>query len=302
MQATNGYLYGATSAGGANGYGTIFTITLAGALTTLYSFSNDDSANPEGLVQADPGGLVQAANGNLYATTTFGGANDQGSIFQITPAGALTTLYSFKGIDGIQPYGTLVQASDGNLFGTTQYQGSSTGDGTIFKVTPAGVLTMLHRFDGTDGAYPNGGLVQAANGDLYGTASSGGAYDWGTVFKITPAGALTTLYSFCASIDLGYCDDGQKPEAGLLKASDGNLYGITILGGANDKGSYLPNHSDRRADDRAWFRWDGWANPGAALTQDPTATSMAQRTPEPTALPAPVAARYSGFLSGLARL
>ena len=268
VQATNGYLYGATSAGGANGYGTIFTITLAGALTTLYSFSNDDSANPEGLVQADAGGLVQAANGNLYATTTFGGANDQGSIFQITPAGALTTLYSFKGIDGIQPYGTLVQASDGNLFGTTQYQGSSTGDGTIFKVTPAGVLTTLHRFDGTDGAYPNGGLVQAANGDLYGTTSSGGAYDWGTVFKITPAGALTTLYSFCASIDLGYCDDGQKPEAGLLKASDGNLYGITILGGANDKGTIFQITPTGALTTVHSFDGTDGANPGAALTQD----------------------------------
>jgi uncharacterized repeat protein (TIGR03803 family) len=268
VQATNGYLYGAASAGGANGYGTIFTITLAGALTTLYSFSNDDSANPQGLVQASPGALVQAGNGNLYGTTTYGGANDQGSIFEITPAGALTTLYSFKGADGIQPYGALVQASDGNLFGTTQYEGSSTGDGTIFKITPAGALTTLHRFDGTDGAYPNGGLVQAADGDLYGTTRSGGAYDSGTVFKITPAGALTTLYSFCASTDLGYCGDGQTPEAGLLQATDGNLYGITILGGANDKGTIFQiTPTGALATVHNFDGTDG-ANPGAVLTQD----------------------------------
>jgi uncharacterized repeat protein (TIGR03803 family) len=268
LQATNGYLYGAASAGGANGYGTIFAINLSGALTTLYSFSNDDSAEPQGLVQASPGPLVQVANGNLYGTTTYGGANDEGSIFQITPAGALTTLYSFKGMDGIQPYGALVQASDGNLFGTTQYEGSSTGDGTIFKITPAGALTTLHRFDGTDGAYPSGGLVQGTDGDLYGTTRSGGAYDFGTVFKITLAGALSTLYSFCASTDLGYCDDGATPEAGLVHATDGNLYGTTVLGGANDKGTIFQiTPTGAFASLHSFDGTDG-GHPGAALTQD----------------------------------
>jgi uncharacterized repeat protein (TIGR03803 family) len=266
VQTTNGYLYGAASAGGANGYGTIFAINLAGALKTLYSFSNDDSAAR--LVQAAPGALVQAANGNLYGTTGYGGAYEEGSIFQITPAGALTTLYSFKGMDGIQPGGALVQTSDGNLFGTTQYEGSSTGDGTIFEITPAGALTTLHRFDGADGAYPSGGLVQGADGDLYGTTVSGGAYDFGTVFKITPAGALTTLYSFCATTDLGYCADGAKPEAGLVHATDGNLYGTTILGGANDKGTIFQiTPTGAFASVHSFDGTDG-GHPGAALTQD----------------------------------
>ena len=104
-----------------------------------------------------------------------------------------------------------------------------TADGTVFKITPSGTLTTLHSFDGTDGANPYAGLVQATDGNFYGTTSSGGANGDGTVFKITPSGTLTTLYSFCSQSG---CTDGANPDAGLVQATNGNFYGTTLDGGA----------------------------------------------------------------------
>src|ERR1039457_3341095 len=156
------------------------------------------------------------------------------------PAQTLTTLFSFDGTHGQQPAGTLVQATNGDLYGTTYAGGANNGGGTVFKITPGGTLTTLYSFcsqtNCTDGAYPSAGLVQAANGDLYGTTSggwAGGANSDGTVFKITPGGTLTTLYNFCSQTN---CADGVGPEAGLVQAANGNLYGTTY-GGANSYGT-----------------------------------------------------------------
>ncbi len=199
-------------------------------MTTLYSFGGSDGSGPWA-------GLIQATDGNFYGTTTQGGAYGDGTVFKITPSGALTTLHSFAGSDGSSPYAGLIQGTDGNFYGTTYYGGAATwcygyaGCGTIFRITPSGTLTTLHSFDGGDGAWPQAGLLQANDGNFYGTALTGGATTFcygypgcGTIFKITPSGTLTTLYSFQGS-------EGAIPIGGLIQASDGKFYGTTEGGG-----------------------------------------------------------------------
>jgi uncharacterized repeat protein (TIGR03803 family) len=175
------------------------------------------------------GSLVQAANGDLYGTTYEGGANSVGTIFKLTPAGALTTLHSFDTTDGALPDGSMVLATNGDLYGTTWVGGTGTV-GTIFKITPAGVFTSLHSFDSTDGAVCSSELIQATNGDLYGATYQGGANNLGTIFKITPAGVFTSLHSFADA-------EGASPYAGLIQATDGYLYGTAYEGGANGVGT-----------------------------------------------------------------
>ncbi len=226
VQATNGKFYGTTEYGSANGdeEGTVFEITPNGTLTTLLNFDNTNGNFPYA-------GLVQDSNGDLYGTT-YGPA---GTVFKITPSGTLTTLHSFDYTDGEYPTAGLVQATNGDLYGTTSNGGE--GYGTVFKITPSGTLTTLHSFDYTDGDFsdlPAGGLVQANNGDLYGTTAYGGANLDGTVFKITPTGTFTTLYSFCSESN---CTDGKEPTAGLVQATNGDLYGTTAYGGANNGGT-----------------------------------------------------------------
>ena len=216
--------YGTTYWGGLFGQGTIFEITPAGQLTTLHSFAGGPTEGAFPIA-----GLVQV-RGNFYGTTQLGGASGLGTIFEMTPGGRLTNLYSFCSqpgcADGELPYAGLIQGANGNLYGTTLAGGTS-GAGTVFEITPAGQLTTLYKFCSqpgcTDGAAPFAGLVQA-NGNFYGTTEAGGTSGYGTVYEITPAGRLTTLYNFCS---LSGCADGFRPYAGLLLASDGNLYGTT---------------------------------------------------------------------------
>src|ERR1035437_873034 len=116
-------------------------------------------------------GLVQGSDGNFYGTTYSGGSSYNGTVFKITPAGALTTLHSFAGSEGSYPSAGVVQGSDGNFYGTTG--GSASAIGTVFKVTPAGTLTTLHSFAGSGGSYPSGRLVQGSDGNFYGTTGPG---------------------------------------------------------------------------------------------------------------------------------
>jgi uncharacterized repeat protein (TIGR03803 family) len=207
------------------------TIPSAGqTFTTLVQFDgNPDGEGPE------YGALVQGRDGNLYGTTAGGTTNSgAGTVFRMTPDGTLTTIYYFclsDCADGSTPVAGLVLGTDGNFYGTTAlggdlYCGYPYGCGTVFKITPAGVLTTLHTFIGQlDGAGPHGGLVQGLNGNFYGTTGSEGGD--GTVFKITPSGTLTTVHF------LSYPSDGLWPIAGPSLGTDGNFYGTTQGGGTS---------------------------------------------------------------------
>jgi uncharacterized repeat protein (TIGR03803 family) len=262
VQATNGDLYGTTGGGGeeTGANGTVFKITASGTLTTLYTFCSQGSYPncPDGLAPDAP--LIQTTNGEFYGTTESGGANcgnstGCGTIFRITPSGTLMGLYSFcsQGShpncpDGAGPLSALVQGANGDFYGITYGYGVGAGaNETIFKITPSGTLTTLYRFcsrpapngECTDGVYPSG-LVQATDGNFYGTTENGGTgagcpnqLGCGTVFKITPSGTLTTLYSFCSQTN---CADGSGPMTGLVQATDGNLYGTTYTGGNSNGG------------------------------------------------------------------
>jgi uncharacterized repeat protein (TIGR03803 family) len=236
VQASDGNFYGTTLQGGTNGHGTLFKITPSGTLTTLYNFCSQ-SGCADGQF---PGALVQGTDGNLYGTTGAGGAaacsGGCGTIFKITTTGTLTTLHSFDLTDGVDPDGGLIQGTDGNFYGTTYAGGANNNSncrvgtcGTVFKITPAGTLATLHSFDYTDGANPIAGLIQATDGNFYGTTGGGGnctnfGGGCGTVFKITATGTLTTLHSFDKT-------DGAFPTGRLVQDTNGTFYGTTFQGG-----------------------------------------------------------------------
>ncbi len=188
-QGPDGNFYGTTVWGGPYvkgspeglGYGTIFKLSTNGLLTTLYPFTGGvDGGWPYA-------GLVLGNDGSFYGTTFSGGRQfyGYGAIFQVTPDGTYTKLYTFAISDGANPYAGLIQGSDGNFYGTT-YAGGAMGLGTVFRVTTNGVLTTLHSFAGaTDGSKPLGSLVQANDGNFYGTAASGGAYSNGVIFRVS---------------------------------------------------------------------------------------------------------------------
>ncbi|HTS19308.1 MAG TPA: choice-of-anchor tandem repeat GloVer-containing protein [Verrucomicrobiae bacterium] len=181
VQRNKNWFYGVTQGGGPHGgQGTIFKISNTGNLKIVYSFSNGtNGANPFAALVKGPGGC-------FYGTTVLTGTNNNGTVFKISPAGKLKTLYRFTGgFDGATPEAPLALGSDGNFYGTTSSGGSS-NLGTAFRITPAGTLTTLHEFSGgTDGSLPYGGLVQGSDGSFYGTAWAGGTNGNGTVFKLT---------------------------------------------------------------------------------------------------------------------
>lgn len=222
----HGKLYGTTSEGGSSGRGTVFKVDTDGTETVVYSFGGV----PDGWYPY--AGLVRDREGNFYGTTYRGGPHYSGSVFKIDPAGTETVLYNFAGAaDGSFPVCSLLRAANGNLYGTTQYTGDFSGYGTVFEVTPSGTETVLHTFEGADGAYPQGVLIRDEQGNFYGTTAQGGAFGNGTVFKLTPAGTETVLHSFTGGAD------GWFPRAGVLRDRNGNLYGITQWGGAFNYGT-----------------------------------------------------------------
>lgn len=208
--AANGAFYGTAQANGVNGEGTVFKITSTGTFTTLYSFCSQTNCTDG----TTPVGWMVDVSGNFYGTTQSGGANGQGTVFKMTPAGTVTTVYSFCSLascaDGAEPTAGLMAGTDGNLYGLTD-GGGANGDGTAYKLTLKGVLTTLHSFDGTDGANPVGGLVQDTNGDFYGMTSGGGANGYGTVFSIaTGLKAFVTLERTSGKVgsEVGILGDG----------------------------------------------------------------------------------------------
>jgi uncharacterized repeat protein (TIGR03803 family) len=202
--------------------------SVAGAqtFTVLHGFSGA----PDG--SAPRGGLIVGTDGNFYGTTGLGGANDLGTVFRITPSGALTIVHSMTGVEATDPFGELVLGRDGNFYGTTGLGGTGVfdGKGVVYRVTPSGALTTLHVFTGPDGQFPETGLLLGADGNFYGTTTSGGATDNGTVFRISATGAFTLLHSFTGT-------DGGFPLGTLVTGADGNLYGTTANGGTANGGS-----------------------------------------------------------------
>jgi uncharacterized protein (TIGR03437 family) len=255
VQGDDGNFYGTTRSGGLSGNGTVFKLTPDGTLTALYSFMGrfDGSSPTNGLTPGADGnlygttpttifkittggtfttlydstqhpsgptqfnGLIQARDGNFYGTSS-GGA---GTVFRITPAGALLVLFTFSagGPNGAQPVNPLVQGSDGNFYGTTP--------ATVFKMTPSGTLITLNKLSA--GVTVAGPLIQATDGNFYGITSGGSA---SIVFKMIPNGTLITVYTFCAG-----CPGGSGPGSGLIQGRDGNLYGITGSGAIHNGGA-----------------------------------------------------------------
>lgn len=215
---SNGTFFGTTTGGGDRNAGIIFSISLAGQLSNLWSFSDNSYAS-------SPNGVTQGTDGNLYGTTSQGGTGPSGpgSVYRWTPTNT-STIYSFTGgAGGNEPEAGLIQGSDGNFYGTTAYGGSN-GAGNIFVVSASGNYTNLFSMVYSNGAYPQTALLQASNGNFYGAAQQGGSNGFGAVFMLTPAGVFTDLHSFFGS-------DGKNPSTGLVQGADGSLYGGTAAGG-----------------------------------------------------------------------
>jgi uncharacterized repeat protein (TIGR03803 family) len=232
----DGNVYGTTEIGGSGllgcpqGCGTVFKVDPSGNETVLHNFGESvkDGANPL------YGSLFRDNSGNLYGTTGFGGADNSGTIFKLSPGGKELVFSFAGGAKGGFPYASVTLAR-GNLYGTTHYRGTGCppyGCGTVFKVNGAGKETVLYSFaGGTDAEFPWAGVVLDSAGDVYGTTLNGGTSNQGTVFKISSAGKETILHSFTNAAD------GGLPFAGLVIDGAGNLYGTTYSGGTPGGGT-----------------------------------------------------------------
>ncbi len=241
VQGNDGNFYGVTTEGGTNGHGTVFKITPSGTLTTLHSFDfNTEGSNPQGT-------LILSADGNFYGTTYLGGSADSGTVFKVTPGGTLTVLYTFcYQLDcsgGSQPIAGLIRASDGNFYGATTAGGN--GHGVLFRMTPSGAVTPLHAFcpqgNCNDGSGPEGRLLQASNGNFYGTTTGGGTHSDGTVFRLTGPSLIQTTTVLVTSPNPSHfnqsvtmtatvhAQNGSTPVGTVVFDSDGLAIGAATL-------------------------------------------------------------------------
>jgi len=225
LESDNGGLVGTTEAGGDHNVGTIFSVDRNGGGETVdYSFTgSSDGANPVG-------GLIEDGSFNLYGTTKNGGDASFGTVFELVPfGGGFKLLHTFTaGSDGANPEGSLVMDADGNLYGTT-LEGGALNQGTVFRVTPRGKEKVLHSFDGTnDGRFPTSGLAIDFDGNLYGTMPGGGQNIAGTLYRMSKSGKIKVLHAFSGG------DDGGNPVGTPLLGGDGDVYGVTFMGGAGD--------------------------------------------------------------------
>jgi uncharacterized repeat protein (TIGR03803 family) len=222
LQGNDGNFYGTTASGGGppNSGGAVFSMTPDGTVTTLHAFPGSGT---DGKYLSHP--VIQASDGRLYGTTASGGAFDGGVVFRLALDGSFSILHHFgNATDGKVP-GGLIQGTDGNLYGTTG-AGGAFELGSVFTMSLDGnTYAVLHEFTGgTDDFNPIGALIQATDGDLYGT-TGGGDSSAGTVFLIAPTGDFTTLYTFTGGAD------GGNPACAIVQGTDGNFYGTTYSGG-----------------------------------------------------------------------
>jgi uncharacterized repeat protein (TIGR03803 family) len=220
-QGRDGNLYTSAAAGGTLGYGAVFSITSSGTLNTIYDFTGGTDGKY-------PNGATLGTDGNFYGTTYGGGESfgSYGTVFKVTPSGAWKTLYTFTaGNDGALPFAPPIQASDGNFYGTTSCDVYYlTCYGSIYKITPAGTFSVLYDCDLTHCEHPIAPLIQATDGNLYGTSLNGGTNSEGTLFKISTSGKLTVLHNFRYA-------SGDDPIGPLVQGRDGNFYGTASNGG-----------------------------------------------------------------------
>jgi uncharacterized repeat protein (TIGR03803 family) len=220
FQATNGLFYGVDQGVYAGTYGVFYKMTTKGAVTP-YPFNYTNGA--------DPNLPTQGSDGNFYGTAQAGGDPTCrcGTVYKATAGGKITALHTFKGYptDGYRPIGVLVQGSDGDFWGTT-YEGGANNEGTIFKISAAGVYTLIYSFQYAQpdllGELPVAGLTLGSDGNLYGVTELGGAHGYGTIFQVTNAGDVTFLHSFCSVTG---CTDGIVPETPLVQHTNGKFYG-----------------------------------------------------------------------------
>lgn len=259
VRRSDGTLWGTTQNGAA--YGTVFQIATDGRLSVIVSF---DGAN--GLYPLT--GLLKASDGTLYGTTSEGGpGNGFGTVFKITPEGNFETIFTFADSNGHRPEGDLIFGSDGCIYGTTFYGGagadgaSYSNGGTVFKISPQGIFRTLFSFTGTNGYSPAGRLLEAKDGNLYGTTVFGGDHDFGTVFKITPIGDIAVIWQFSG-------EDGRNPATGLIQGEDGTLYGTTDRGGTSDLGTVFKITTNGILSSLASFNGQNGEYPEGELAQD----------------------------------
>jgi len=233
LQRADGTLVGSTpqgsiSVGGisTNFGGSVFQLQPDGS-----SFSSLRKFNGNGLPDgAQPGTLVDGGDGFFYGTMRSGGAGGAGTVFKMSADGALATLYGFNGSTGAYPGGLLTLGSDGMLYGSLRYGPGNNDKGALFRLSrDGGAYTLLHNFNGSDGASPSAALLEL-DGAFYGVTGSGGSAGYGTVFRMTPAGAITTLHAFNGV-------DGASPVGPLVKTGDGNLVGLSFGGGTSGGGT-----------------------------------------------------------------
>jgi uncharacterized repeat protein (TIGR03803 family) len=249
----SGNLYGVTATGGLYGGGTVFKVTPAGTETVIYAFGGNETGPESGLTMA----------GNVLYGATVEGPEGPGTVFQVTKKGAENNLFYFNGSDGWTPWGIPIRGGKGNLYGTT-VMGGTYNAGIVYEITPAGTENILYSFTGgSDGGYPDAGVVRDGKGNLYGTTYQGGAYGVGTVFKVSPTGEETVLQS------LGGQAGAYPFFAGLVMDTKGNLYGTAYDGGdwgfgtvfeVTKKGTFIVLYS--------FEGFDG-AYPEAGLVLDP---------------------------------
>jgi uncharacterized repeat protein (TIGR03803 family) len=217
IQSSTGDFYGTTNGASKQYAGTVYKITAAGRYSVLHVFSTADGSDP-----ADS--LVEGSDGNIYGTTRLGGQYGYGTIFRISPTGDFASLFNFDGTHGNGPFGALIQASDGNFYGVTRGGGAQNA-GVAFKMTPEGTVAVLYDFPATSsgGTAPGGGLVEATDGNFYGTLMYDGAGGNGTLYQLTKAGEFTDVHDF-------YFGSGSTPQGALMQHTSGRLYGVTTAG------------------------------------------------------------------------